>query len=241
MSGLEGIAALGLACNILQLIGTVANSITVAKNILESGTIDPALERRNDELTKLFQDVKRSLGEVPERDDDKELRDVAGHILKTAAELKTELAKISGSSWQGRARKVIGGTIKAILRQKRLERLEEKVLEYQRSFESRLLFSLRYGLPNPAQQSCIGRLVNAATLGVELTSTPSSTKMTSTDLTTLYKASSKVYRKATRNLKIFSEINPARSRRFLPQCRLWFETWTVEKNRDSCTAFDTTR
>lgn len=241
MSGLEGIAALGLACNILQLIGTVANSITVAKNILKSGTIDPALERRNDELTKLFQDVKGSLGEMPEREDDKELRDVAGHILKTAAELKTELAKISGSSLQGRARKVIGGTIKAILRQKKLERLEEKVLACQRAFESRLLLSLRYGLLYPAKQSCFGRLANAAMAGVELTSAPSSAKMTSTDLATLYKASSKVCRMATRNLKIFSEINPAPSRKFLRQCRLWFETWTVEKSRDYCTASDTTR
>ncbi|KAG6356807.1 hypothetical protein INS49_014681 [Diaporthe citri] len=143
MSGLEGIAALGLACNILQLIGTVADSITVAKNMLKSGTIDPALERRNDELTKLFQDVKGSLSEVPEREDDRELRDVAGHILKTAAELKIELAKISGGSSQGWARKVIGGIIKAIFRQKKLERLEEKVLAYQRAFESRLLLSLR--------------------------------------------------------------------------------------------------
>lgn len=185
MSGLEGIAALGLACNILQLIGTVTKFITVARNILKSGTIDPVLERRNDELTKLFQDVKGSLGEMPEREDYKELRDVARHILKTATELETELAKTSGGSLQGRARKVIGGTIKAILRQKKLERLEGKVLAYQRAFESRLLFSLRYGLPHPSKQLCIGRLANAATLGVELTPALSSAKMTSTDLTTL--------------------------------------------------------
>ena len=125
MSGLEGIAALGLACNALQLIGTVASSITAAKNILKSGTVDPDLEGRNDDLTKLFKDVKGALSQVPVREDDKELRDIAGHTLKITAELKTELAKISGSPLQGRIRKVIAGTIKAIVRQQKLERLDE--------------------------------------------------------------------------------------------------------------------
>lgn len=159
MSGLEGIAALGLACNVLQLIGTVASSIAVAKNILKSGTIDPDVEGRNDDLTKLFKDVKGSLSQVPVREDDKELRDIAGCILKITAELKTELTKISGSPSQGRIRKVIAGTIKAIVRQQKLERLEEKVLAYQRTFELRLLISLRYDSPDIFQQLelCMGR------------------------------------------------------------------------------------
>lgn len=144
MSGLEGIAALGLACNVLQLIGSVATSVTVAKNILDTGTIDPALAERNEELSKLYQDVEVSLGKVGQSGNDQELRDVAGKILQTTAELKTELAAVSGSSSRGKMRRVFGGTIKAMLKRSKLEKLEEQAMRYQKTFETRLLLSLRY-------------------------------------------------------------------------------------------------
>lgn len=207
MSGLEGIAALGLACNVLQLIGTVATSITVARNILKSGTINSAFEGRNDELTKVFQDVQGSLSQVPAREVDEELRNVAEHTLKTTAELKAELAEILGSPLQGKTRRVIGGTIRAFLSQQKLDKLEEKVLTYQKAFELRLLLSLRYICPYPLEHLCMGKPVNAVTVGVESTSAHSSKKMTSPDLTTLCKNSSRAYRIATRNLRIFSIIN----------------------------------
>lgn len=142
MSGLEGFAALGLACNVLQLIGSVATSITVAKNILDTGTIDPALAERNGELTKLYEDIRDSLGKV--RRDDKELRDVAGKILQTTAELRTELAEIAGSSSKGKTWMVFGGIFKTMLKRRKLEALEKQASSYQKMFETRLLLRLRY-------------------------------------------------------------------------------------------------
>ncbi|TDZ28422.1 hypothetical protein C8035_v007552 [Colletotrichum spinosum] len=140
MSGLEPLAALGLACNILQLVGSVKSTITVAKNILDSGTIDPSLAKQNEDLTKLFGDAQDSVNKAPAplAKDDQDLQDVARKALATAISLKEELAKISGD------RRAIGGALKVPFRRRKLEELQTEILACQRALDTRLLMGLRY-------------------------------------------------------------------------------------------------
>lgn len=144
MSGLESIAALGLACSVLQLIGSLHSSIAVAKNIIDSGTVDPSLADYNNELIKLGQDVEKSLGQTTLNKDDQELRDVARRSLDAAAEVKKELAKLSGNATKGRLLQAVGSSVKAILRRRRLEELKATSSSCQKIFETRLLVNIRY-------------------------------------------------------------------------------------------------
>ncbi|KAF9876258.1 hypothetical protein CkaCkLH20_06201 [Colletotrichum karsti] len=163
MSGLEAIAALGLACNILQLIGTVGSTITVARNILETGEIDPDLEKHTNELTSLFQDAEGSLSQTSQHKGDKELRAAAGQVLKATREFGSELVKISGGASKGKIRQVIGGTVKGLWRRKKLDELEAEISRCRGMFESRLLLSLRHRIDLGAlqQKESFGQLDNS--------------------------------------------------------------------------------
>ncbi|TLD30611.1 hypothetical protein PspLS_01869 [Pyricularia sp. CBS 133598] len=60
MSGLEPIAALGLACNILQVIAIGRETVQVALQVYRAGELDPALAKNAGVLEKLSREILTS-------------------------------------------------------------------------------------------------------------------------------------------------------------------------------------
>ena len=59
MSGLEPLVALGLACNVLQIVSFAREAYQVSKIVLETGDVPPpALTSTLEDLAKVFQEVE---------------------------------------------------------------------------------------------------------------------------------------------------------------------------------------
>ncbi|KAF4586021.1 vegetative incompatibility protein HET-E-1 [Ophiocordyceps camponoti-floridani] len=98
MSGLEALAAFGLACNVMQVIGFVLDGAHVVKTVYNSGCLDENLTERTLHLTKGLQSLEQSLTACPKTSnkDERELLEIARGCLGAASTLKAEMDKIAG-------------------------------------------------------------------------------------------------------------------------------------------------
>jgi len=168
MSGLEPLAALSLSCQVIQLTGVVKHLIILARNIYDSGTPDPGLDVRVQDMTKIcdeLQTQRRSCAGRPSTPEEQELMKIAKRTLGTAAELRKEVDRLSGSfSSQGKCLPAMGGTLKLAWHRKKLDRMEQSMLDGQRVMETRLL--MRVCSQNDARALQEGR--EFSTLGTTL-------------------------------------------------------------------------
>ncbi|KAM4058922.1 hypothetical protein HRG_008201 [Hirsutella rhossiliensis] len=142
MSGLEVLAAFGLACNVMQVIGFVHEGVQVGKTIYDTGCLDPSLADATDCLAKGLEDLKRSLETTPKplNRDEQELLDVAMGSLDTATGLKAELDKIAGVASKSKQSAALRGWLRTIMGGKRrIEKLEKAMRSRREVLESRLL------------------------------------------------------------------------------------------------------
>ena len=141
MSGLEPLLALGLACNVMQVIDFASKTTSTCKSIFQSGSPDPALTSTVAQLTSVFQGLENSLSSAPQprSRDEHALFEVARGCLTVTADLKAEVAKISNSASKGAYLGAIGGSLKSILRRRKIETLEKSLAAHQKILETHLL------------------------------------------------------------------------------------------------------
>ncbi|KAM7184894.1 hypothetical protein V8F20_012031 [Naviculisporaceae sp. PSN 640] len=142
MSGLEPLVALGLACNIFQIVDTAKQSVAICRNILESGSVDPALSARAQDLTDICEELKNRQHGVtgaPCNPGQKELLARSQSTIDAATELRNMIDKLTGSSSKGRLLDAVKGTMKTAWRKSKLDKLEKNMLETQRILETGLL------------------------------------------------------------------------------------------------------
>jgi hypothetical protein len=141
MSGLEPLAALGLACNILQLIETASKTASTCKSIFQTGAPDPSLGRTTAHLTTAFDQLNQALTAAPgpKNSDWAALLEVARDCSTTALNLKTEVAKISDEAPKGKYSSAISGALKAMVRKGKIEKLEKSLAAHQKALETHLL------------------------------------------------------------------------------------------------------
>lgn len=84
MSGAEALAAFGIACNVMQVVGFVQDGVHMSKAIYETGSLDPQLARTTSYLTESSEGLRDSLGHVlPLGKDEQELLEIAQGSLDT--------------------------------------------------------------------------------------------------------------------------------------------------------------
>ena len=148
MSGIEGIAALGLVSSITQLISFAHESYNVGKAILESGSPDPRLSDASKSLCTISSDVEASLNALqqPLNKDQRELRALSAECLRVATELDTELGAIAKDAASGKLRRAIVGNFKALTKRKKIDKLELAMTKAQQDLATRFLIRIAWVL-----------------------------------------------------------------------------------------------
>jgi hypothetical protein len=133
---MEALVALGLACNILQLISFGRETISLVTRISKDGSTDINLAKDAQRIEQLSNELETAMSNQSNIVSPKyqELLVIARDCKATAKDIKAEMDSLSASSW-GKFGKIVKG-----LRQKStLERLEKTLLLHQNTLQSRLL------------------------------------------------------------------------------------------------------
>ncbi|OHF03273.1 hypothetical protein CORC01_01326 [Colletotrichum orchidophilum] len=136
MSGLE---ALGLACNIFQVISFGRETASLVKRVYRDGSVDDALEANAKDLAQLASHVQTL--EVPKTPSKQEhqLLEIAKKCQAVARDLTEEIAFIVGHKKKGSLAATIKVAAKANWRKRRLDTMERKLNDAERLMQSGLL------------------------------------------------------------------------------------------------------
>lgn len=143
MSGVEALAALGLVCNIMQVISFARETAEICSTVFQTGSVDPSLTTTVAHLTKAFGELDISLASAPAplTSDDDELWAIAKACLATAKKLDDEVRKVSSANSKGNhARAVLVG-LKTKL-QGKIEKMEKSLAAHQGTLQTRLLLQI---------------------------------------------------------------------------------------------------
>ncbi|KAK3358173.1 hypothetical protein B0T25DRAFT_567408 [Lasiosphaeria hispida] len=133
---MEPFAALGVACNILQLTGSAQQIISSCKRIYESGSSEPELAENAASIASLA-DTAVAQCASPCSPKEKELHDVAKRCSKAAVELKDEVRRCTAQG-NGLA-STLRATVKTVWRRRKLERLEKVFVDSQKTLDTTFL------------------------------------------------------------------------------------------------------
>lgn len=134
MSGLEPLAALGLVCNILQLVELGQKTINCIKTVYQEGKLDQDLEENAVVLEKLTNEIKKD-SRPGNKKYEAILLQSAASCSTAARDLQEELRFLFGNAKRGSFASAVKVTATVKWRQRRLERLgrnldtEEKRLQ----------------------------------------------------------------------------------------------------------------
>ncbi|KAK1700838.1 hypothetical protein BDP55DRAFT_625110 [Colletotrichum godetiae] len=136
MSGLE---ALGLACNIFQVISFGRETASLVKRVYRDGSVDDALEENAKDLVQLATHVQNL--EVPKKPTKQEhqLLEIAKKCQAVARDLTEEIAFVVGHKKKGSLAATIKVATKANWRKRRLDTMERKLNDAERLMQSGLL------------------------------------------------------------------------------------------------------
>lgn len=127
MSGLEPLAALGLACNILQLIEVGCDTVKLAKGIYQSSTpsIDKALQDNSVVLDNISREVKAAQRPTRPSKLEQQLLDTAERCSRAAGDLEEEVRFLLQNAKQNQLASTLKVVAKTTWRKRRLDRLKE--------------------------------------------------------------------------------------------------------------------
>lgn len=146
MSGLEPVAALSLACNILQVIGIGREAVRIAKQVYQDGALDPALTEHANVLDALANQIHTTTTAVPARKpkpQDQRLLDLADKCQKAASSLTEEVKFLNGPSTQAKLVAILKTTAKTTWRKRRLDRLDKDLKDAEKLLQTGLLTAIQ--------------------------------------------------------------------------------------------------
>lgn len=138
MSGLEPIAALGLACNILQLVELGCKTIDRIKSIYQGRNPDKELDDNAAALAILSDEVKKHTGPGSKKYE-KVLLESAQKCSTAAQDLREEVRFILGNAKQGSLASALKVASKVTWRKRRLDRLKGSLEQAEKQMQSGLL------------------------------------------------------------------------------------------------------
>ena len=140
---MEALGALGLACNVFQLIETGQKVVACCKRIYDSGSPEPELEQIGASLATLALQVAVQNGSQGSRSARKqELVEVAKSCVDAATALQHELQRCLALGTGFRAR--LGAATKSMWAKTKVERAEKVLKSAQRNLETHLLARIWY-------------------------------------------------------------------------------------------------
>jgi len=146
MSGLEPLAALGLACNVLQVISFTGEVLAISKRVFDTGETPEttaSLTKSLDSLTATCRDIDSSVRSTPHplTSGDRKLIAIANDCKKAALDLKAEIDKsTSAAATRGRVFRSMEVAFKSVLGPSRnVEKLERLFKAHQTTLKTQLL------------------------------------------------------------------------------------------------------
>lgn len=129
MSGLEPLAALGLACNIFQLVEVGCNTIKLAKSIYQSTSpvVDQALQDSAVILNTISGEIKAAQRPANLSKLDKQLVSTADKCSTAARDLQEEVRFLLSNSKRNQLAATLKVVAKTTWRRRRLDRLKENL------------------------------------------------------------------------------------------------------------------
>ncbi|KAK8104383.1 uncharacterized protein PG998_011416 [Apiospora kogelbergensis] len=128
MSGLEPIAALGLACNTLQVIGVGLETARIVKQVYQNGELDPALKEHARILDDLSCRIRLDIAAVPavnSKTQDKQLLKLAEKCQRAGRDLREEVNFLNGPPSRATLVATLRIAAKTIWRKRRLDKLNQ--------------------------------------------------------------------------------------------------------------------
>jgi hypothetical protein len=140
MSGLEGLAALGLVCNIFQTISFGHETIHLLKSVYQHGSVDESLAEYSVALRIVSSDIE-AIGALPRnaKGYEKELVTAAAKCQIISRGIEDEIKFILGQPAKGSLLKTLKVAFRATWRKKRLERMEKGLSDIQHLMDTSLL------------------------------------------------------------------------------------------------------
>ena len=141
MSGLEPLAALGLACNILQIVDVGRQTITLIKTIYREGTPDATLEENAEILRAISKQISTCTSNLTAQRTkrDQQLLKLANNCSAAAQDLQEEVRFLIGTAKKENLISALKIAAKTNWRKRRLGRLKESLDEAERLMQTGLL------------------------------------------------------------------------------------------------------
>ncbi|KAK1723021.1 uncharacterized protein BDZ83DRAFT_627517 [Colletotrichum acutatum] len=153
MSGLEGIAGLSLACNVMQLIRFGHEAISMCRRVYESGSPEPSLSEHAESLKAVCDSLEKSLDKRPilaaaaaaaptaatirAPTMEKRILELTAKCIKNARDLEEEMKFLSPNP-SGKLGALVAAP-KILWRKRRLERLKGDLDDAQRLIDTSIL------------------------------------------------------------------------------------------------------
>ncbi|KAL1867911.1 hypothetical protein Daus18300_006186 [Diaporthe australafricana] len=140
MSGLEPIAALSLACNILQLVELGRQTIGCIKTVYQGGKLDETLDQNSVILERLTNDVKKHRkSQTGKQEYEDSLLRAAASCSDAAQKVREEVRFLFGNAKKGSLVSAVKVTANSAWKRKRLERLEQDLHNAEKLMQTCLL------------------------------------------------------------------------------------------------------
>lgn len=142
---MEAMAALGLACNVMQLIDFSGEVISVARHAYQAGSVEDDLSDKATRLADLSAAVNGFLGSAsnPVTTAQKDLQEVARKCYHTSLELQDEIKSLCPPAGGRRSvMRAVGASLKTVVRKNRLKKLSDNMLHWQKVMDSGLLLRI---------------------------------------------------------------------------------------------------
>ena len=139
---MEALAALGVACNIMQVISFCHETVSVSLKIYKNGSSDLDLAKNASQIQKLAEQldvvVNNSAAILTSNSQPRaEVVAIARDCASTAKELGLKLNQTTSSKAGA-----VGRALKIRLQKSKLDDLEQKLMRHQQTLQSRLLFEI---------------------------------------------------------------------------------------------------
>lgn len=137
---MEPAAALGLVCNIFQLIEVGSQTYALIKDVYQKGSIDGSLNEKSvilENISKRIQPVNRHATKH-----EKQLVEMAESCARAARQLREEINYLVGNAKRGSLLFGVKVVLMTLWRKSRLERLKKELDEAEKLMHSGLLVQI---------------------------------------------------------------------------------------------------
>lgn len=137
---MDPLTALGIACNVMQVISFAHEVASAVKQLKKDGSVDPKLREHAGNLSATSEQLNQSLSDfnaTPISKPQADLRDIATKCLQTSTAMQSKLDQID-SNGRGPIMKVF----KMKWKMSELQKLENDMQKYQDGMQTRILVYL---------------------------------------------------------------------------------------------------